>query len=264
MTESAYWSDASAAIEIAIDLPEGRRGLERAANDFNSFFVGALKRRNVEVSERRLSPEDQEKFRAAKSIEVRNFVAAEAFEVIPTHLQPGRDQAIGMRWALTWKTKDDGSVKPKAKAVLLGYQDPCYEHRSTTAPVMTRKAAKFSFRLLPTNNGSWPKGDVTGAFLQGRDYPSELHCVPCPEICDAMQIPRDSVTKLKRACYGYGLVDAPLEWYKTVSEFLRDLGLERPRSDACVWAWRPNRVLRGLIAGHVDDFICAGSDTDKL
>ncbi|CAL1171479.1 unnamed protein product [Cladocopium goreaui] len=30
------------------------------------------------------------------------------------------------------------------------------------------------------------KGDVSGAFLQGREYPNELYCVPCPEILEAM------------------------------------------------------------------------------
>ena len=81
-----------------------------------------------QVSERRVSPEDREKFRDAKDVEVKNFI-------LPEHLRPHRDQTVGMRWILTWKVKEDGSVKPKARAVFLGYQDPCYEHRATTAPV---------------------------------------------------------------------------------------------------------------------------------
>ena len=261
VSECAFWSEESAAVEIALDLPESRRGLEKATNEFGSYFVGALKRRNVEVSERRLSAEDRERFREAKSIEVRNFVAAEAFEALPPHLQPNKDQAVGMRWVLTWKTKDDGTTKPKARAVLLGYQDPSYEHRATTAPVMTRQSRQIMLQVAANKKWRLYKGDVTGAFLQGRDYPGDLHCIPCPEICDAMRIPRESITKLKRACYG--LVDAPLEWYKTVAEYLHSLGLERLRSDACMWAWRPEGVLRGLVAGHVDDFLFGGSDTDQ-
>ena len=66
---------------------------------------------------------------------MKNFIAAKAFEALPEHLRPHRDQTVGMRWILTWKVKEDGSVKPKARAVFLGYQDPCYEHRATTAPV---------------------------------------------------------------------------------------------------------------------------------
>ena len=62
---------------------------------------------------------------------------------------------------------------------------------------------------------------MSGAFLQGREYPDVLHCIPTDEICDAMQVPRGSITRLKRACYG--LVDAPLEWYRSVAEFLEAL-----------------------------------------
>ena len=63
----------------------------------------------------------------------------------------------------------------------------------------------------------------------------------CDEICDALGVPRNSVMRLKRACYG--LVDAPLEWYRSVAEFLEGLGLERTWSDPCTWVWRvPGRA----------------------
>ncbi|CAE7896434.1 unnamed protein product, partial [Symbiodinium sp. KB8] len=63
-----------------------------------------------------------------------------------------------------------------------------------------------------------------------------------------------------RACYG--LVDAPLEWYRSVSEFLEGIGLERTWSDACTWVWRENGELKGMVSGHVDDFLFGGSDQD--
>ena len=75
-----------------------------------------------------------------------------------------------------------------------------------------------------------------------------------------MNLPPGSVTRLKRACYG--LVDAPLEWYRTVALYLESLGLERTWADGCTWAFRLNGTLRGLISGHVDDFLFAGSKQD--
>ena len=60
----------------------------------------------------------------------------------------------------------------------------------------------------------------------------------------------------KWACYG--LVGAPLEWCKTVSDFLQGLGLERLRADPCMWTWRKAGEIKGLISGHVDDFLFAG------
>ena len=166
-----------------------------------------------------------------------------------------------MRWVLTWKALDTGGVKAKARAVLLGFQDPLYAHRATTAPAMTRQTRQLLLQHAAIHGWDVQKGDVSGAFLQGREYPDELLCIPCPEICKAVGLPADSVTRLKRACYG--LVDAPLEWYRTVDAFLRELGLERLWSDACAWAWRKNGRLRGLVSGHVDDFLFSGSKQDQ-
>ena len=258
--QTCFWTDSGAAVEVEVAVPESRRGLDSMTRDMQSYFVGALKRKAVEVSERRLSPADRERFQEAKGVEVKNFIAAQAFEALPEHLKPNREQAVGMRWILTWKVKEDGSVKPKARAVLLGYQDPGYEHRATTAPVMTRQTRQLMLQLAANKRWRLMKGDVSGAFLQGRTYPTELYCVPCDEICQAMGINPGSITRLKKACYG--LVDAPLEWYKTVANFFSSLGLEKLWSDSCAWMWRKDGVVRGMIAGHVDDFLFGGSDDD--
>ena len=175
-------------------------------------------------------------------MEVRNFLSAGAFEALPDPLRPSRDQAIGMRWVLTWKTKDDGTVRRKARAVLLGYQDPAYEHRSTTAPVMTRQTRRMFLQIAAQCDWDIQKGDVSGAFLQGREYPDTLFCIPCPQICEAMQLPAGSITRLRRARYGF--VDAPLEWFRTVSDYFKSLGLVRTWADAYAWTWHPNRELK--------------------
>ena len=116
------------AVEVSVVMPENRAGAERAINDLPAFFTNSFKRRaSIEVSEKHLSPEEKEMFRVSKMVEVNNFIAAKAFEALPEHLKPSTTQAIRMRWILTWKYKQDGTKKAKARAVLLGYQDPCYE-----------------------------------------------------------------------------------------------------------------------------------------
>ncbi|OLQ08346.1 Retrovirus-related Pol polyprotein from transposon TNT 1-94 [Symbiodinium microadriaticum] len=256
---SSFWADQPCAVEVSIDLPDSVRGKEKAIDNLYSFFAGALKRQAVEVSERRLSEADKQGFKEAKSVEVKNFLAARAFEALPPEYRPDRSQAVGMRWVLTWKLKDDGSRKPKARAVLLGYQDPSYEHRSTTAPVMTRQTRQLLLQVAANRRWSVYKGDVSGAFLQGRDYPDHLLCAPCDEICEAMSLPRGSIVRLRKACYG--LVDAPLEWYRTVSAFLEEQGFQRLWSDACAWTLREGSQLLGVVSGHVDDFLFSGEET---
>ena len=169
--------------------------------DLSPFFVGALKRRAAEVSEKRMSEEETKLFAGAKAVEVRNVVAAKAFEVVAEHQCPNKEQAMNMRWILTWKLKEDGTSKPKARALILGYQDPSYENRSTTSPVMNRQTRQYLLQIAANKRWLVYKKDVSGAFLQGRPYPEDLYCIPCPEICEAMNIPPGTVTKMKRACY---------------------------------------------------------------
>ena len=125
-----------------------------------------MKRRAVELSERRMTPEEITAFQGAKGTEVKNFVASKAFEILPDHLKPDRSQAIGMRWILTWKLKEDGTRKPKARAVLLGYQDEAYEHRSTTSPVMTRQTRQNAgrYRKETSREHSCRAGSIPTSF----------------------------------------------------------------------------------------------------
>lgn len=255
-----FWSDEGRSVEIEIPMPESRRGVKSMVQDLEGYFVNVMRRQAVEVSEKRLTPAEKEQFREAKNVEVKNFLAAQAFSTLPRHLQPKQDQAIGMRWILTWKLKDDGTTKAKARAVLKGYQDDQYENRATTTPVMTRLSRQLLLQVAAQKRWKVRKGDVSGAFLQGRRYPGDLYCLPLPEIAAAMNLSQDEVVKVNRGCYGS--VDAPLEWYRTVSEFFATLGLIKSWSDPCCWLWKPAGQLRGIISGHVDDFMFIGSATD--
>ena len=257
----AFWAEEGASVELSIDMPTSKRGIQHFVNDIEGYFIGALKRRAIEVNEKRLSPKDYEAFQEAKQSEVRNFIAAKAFEALPPELRPPLSKTIGMRWILTWKAKEDGSFKPKARAILKGYQDPNYEFRATTTPVMTKQTRQFVLHETARRGWRVKKGDVTGAFLQGRTYPSELYCIPCPEILEAMGLGKEEIVKVKRGCYG--LVDAPLEWYRSISEYLQSLGLVKSWADPCCWFWKQQGELRAVVAGHVDDFLFSGSETDS-
>ena len=106
-----FWENPEASVQIEIPIPETKRGMSRMAEDLGGYFVNQLKRRAVEVSEKRLTPKEREEFREAKHKEVTNYLAAQAFEAIPPELRPSRDQTIGMRWILTWKRTDDGDIR---------------------------------------------------------------------------------------------------------------------------------------------------------
>eukprot|EP00439_Symbiodinium_sp_Y106_P052536 s5801_g7.t1 len=136
------------------------RGRQQRCKNLEGFFVGALKRKAVEISERRLTPAEKEQFKEAKSVEVKSFIATEAFKCLPPHLQAPPEQVVGMRWILTWKVREDGTKKAKARAVLLGYQDPSHEHRAPTSPVMTRQSRQMILQYAAWKRWTIQKGDV--------------------------------------------------------------------------------------------------------
>lgn len=221
-----------------------------------------MKRRAIEVSEKNMSEEERKQFNEAKNVEVSNFLSAKAFEAIAQTAGLSRSQAVKMPWILTWKVKPDGTKKAQARAVLQGYQDPRYEERATHSPTTTRQSRQSQLQISASMGFQTKKGDVTGAFLQSREYPDELLCIPCPEICAAMGLPPNSLTRVKKACNG--LVDAPLEWYRSVSTFFAQLGLKRTWSDPCCWTLQKQGKLHGISTGHVDDFMFSGHPEDKV
>ena len=258
----SFMRDQCMAVEVGVEMPHTPGQSERALKNMSAYLTTALKKRAVEVSERRLTEEEKNEFNKAKAVEVSNFIAAKAFEALPGSLRVNREDAVKMRWILTWKIKEDGSKKAKARAVLLGYQDPKYEERATMAPTTTRQTRQIQLQISAALGFVTQKGDVTGAFLQSREYPDQLLCIPTPEICIAMGLPPETVTRVRRACYG--LVDAPLEWYRSVCTFFQSLGLQRCWSDPCCWKLVVQGELKGLISGHVDDFLFSGCPNDPI
>ena len=252
--------------EIEINLPETKRGLKKFMADPEAFVVAQMKRRQVEVKERFLSPEEREQFRQAKTKEVRSFIRAQCFELVPKERQPSPQDAVGMRWVLTWKSAEDpdnpGKKKAKARAVVLGYQDEKYEYRQTSSPTVSRTGRQAFLQVCAWRKFAIAKGDVTSAFLQGAELSEDYWVVPVPEICHEMGSDAGEIMKLKRAAYG--LVEAPLHWYKSVCSYLGSIGYRRLRGDPCIWCYHDSTgTLRSIICAHVDDFLFGGAPGDQ-
>ncbi|CAE7847453.1 RE1 [Symbiodinium microadriaticum] len=260
-----YWQQEDAAISIDIPLPQWTDPqCKEMMRDMSAFVVKQIRRRNVELSEKCLSAEEREEFQKAKGKEVNNYVSSRVFSLLPSNLKPDMHQAMSMRWILTWKTDESGGKKAKARCVILGYQDPQYEHRPTASPTMSRTTRQIFLQECANHRFKVYKGDVSGAFfLQGRDFEREMFCIPAEEICTAMGAPPGSIMRLNKAAYG--LVQAPLEWFLTISNFLEDLGFERQKSDPCCWGlFNKLREPQGWICGHVDDFLFGGNESSEL
>jgi hypothetical protein len=147
--EQSFWTPTGAAVEIPFDIPTSKMGQDIAFRDLGAFFTSQLERQTMELSERRLSDKERTEFAGAKMKEVKNYIIAKAFEAIPKHLHPTRQQAMCVRWILTWKAIEG---EAKARAVILGYLDPDYENRPTASPTMTRITRQLFLQFA-----AWPR-----------------------------------------------------------------------------------------------------------
>ena len=119
---------------------------------------------------------------------------------------------------------------PKARIVILVYLDPVFENKPAASPTMTRNTRQL------LQFGAWigfsaAKGDVSGAFLQGRNLQRDLWVPPVLELAAALNVSLGEIMKLKKAAYG--LVEAPVEWYISLSTVLTEHGWRRLKYDPC-------------------------------
>lgn len=246
------------AYEIDLHLPESKRGWNKFKADPEAYMASQLKRRQVEVREKTLTRDEALQFHKAKGTEVRNFIAAQCFKHLSDHV-PAEDDILGMRWLLTWKydPKYESGKKAKARAVVLGYQDPEYATRKTSAPTPSKAGRQLFLQYCAYRRFQLSKGDVSGAFLQGMDIREQLWCRPLPEMCEELGIEDGTPMLLTKAAYG--LVQAPLYWYESVCNTLENLGYHRLTTEPCCWIFRDDSgTIRSMIHAHVDDFVFAG------
>ena len=191
------------ACKIEVDIPTSRRGLKKFVANPEAYVCSQLRRRQVEVIERKLTREEALKFAKAKDTEVRNFIAAECFQLAKDKI-PDEQKVVGMRWLLSWKYDDkyEEGRKAKARAIVLGYQDPSYASRPTAAPTPSRAGMQLFFQYCSWQKFKIEKGDVSGAFLQGDDLDEELWCRPLKETTDYLRIPEGTPMLMRKAAYG--------------------------------------------------------------
>ena len=249
------------AYTLEIEIPDSTRGWKRFEANPEAFVVNQMKKKQVEVQERKLSEEEAKRFSEAKSTEVKNFIAAECFKQLEGKV-PDESKIIGMRWLLTWKydPKYADGKKAKARAIVLGYQDPRYPWRETSAPTPSKAGRQLFLQYCAWRRFGIEKGDISGAFLQGEDLQDELWCRPLPEICDELGVDRETPMLLTKAAYG--LVQAPLQWYLSICNTMKKLGYMRLTTEPCCWIYLDEKgVVRSIIHGHVDDFVFGGEAT---
>jgi hypothetical protein len=248
-------------LEINFPFIEGEKNIRKYLKNPEAFVVTSLKKKRVEIRERDLNNEEKELIRQAKGKEVKEFIK----EHVVARLKEGElispEKIMRMRWILTWKKQPDGEKKGKARLVVLGFEDPFLGTEETSSPTLNKRTKQILLQVCVQRDWKLLKGDVTAAFLQGRETPQSKYCLAPPELAEAMNLPPgERVIRLLKSVYG--LTTAPIEWFRKATEVLKAMGAHPCDTDPCVWRYVVDGQLIGLIGAHVDDFLICGDESE--
>ena len=141
--------------------------------------------------------------------------------------------------------------------MVLGYQDPKLVEVMRDAPTLSKEGRSIVLQTIASMNFHLQSFDIKTAFLRGKaDETNPLAMEPPAEIRKALDMQPNEVCLLLGNAYGR--VDAPLLFYKELTQQLEKLGFTRHPLEPCIFLLYSGSRLRGIIGMHVDDGVCGG------
>ena len=223
------------------------------------------KLRRVEVSYRKLNPTDQGLFKQAMQKEWQSWVDNRVTSLCKSRgIDP--DRIIKARWVLTWKKSsdpDDRSKTPKARLVLIGWQDPELGKIATDSPTLRKESKHLILSLCAAEKWRVFGADIKTAFLSGDKSERDIYFKPPTELKEWLGLDGEDLFRLEKAAYG--LAEAPRAWYLRLSREMKEAGLTQSQLDPCLFTLRIKGNLAGVCGIHVDDLLGGGTPAmDKI
>ena len=224
------------------------------------------KMRRVEVNFRKLNPNDKKLFEKAMYKEWNSWVENKVTTICKAKgISPER--IIKARWVLVWKKSsdpDDKQKTPKARLVLVGWQDPELGKIATDSPTLRKESKSLVLSVCASKHWKLWGADIKTAFLSGDPSARDIYFKPPPEIKEWMKLDKDDLMKLEKAAYG--LAEAPRAWFLRLTREMLSVGLVQSSLDPCLFSLRSkNGALLGICGVHVDDILGGGTpEMDKV
>ena len=251
---------------FAVTLPEPRSETEwRSIVKDPSRFIAKKVAKGVEVSWKKLNEQQRQAMTEAKQLEISEWLASKVCEKAIGPIP--RERLMSMRWVLTFKATDTpGTMKAKARLVVLGFTDPDVGLVDVRSPTLSRRGRQLIMQQVTHKNWGFLKADAKAAFLQGAATQGarNIYGRPVRELQEALNMKEHEAVRFLKAAYG--ITVAPRDFYLYVAGILDRLGLERLQTEPCIWRLRaPNpssQELRtiGVVGAHVDDFLLCGNE----
>ena len=153
--------------------------------------------------------------------------------------------------------------KAKARLVILGYQDPELSNLERDSPTLSKLSRNLLLQLCVPNKWEIGSFDIKTAFLRGRADSRILGLEPPPELRAKLGLHPQEVCRLLKGAYG--LVNAPLLWFRELTKALGELGFVAAPFDPCCYILPDEHgQARGFIGVHVDDGLFAGDEVFQI
>lgn len=146
-----------------------------------------------------LSSAEKELFQQAKQKEIESWLSTETVAKVLRHQIP-EENILQCRWILTWKPLDDAKADqpkhvPKARLVVLGYEDPLVHEIPRDSPTMS-KLPRMLILQLAASKGCDIESFKT-AFLRGQEQGDRIPSIePAAELREKMKLRPNEVLRL--------------------------------------------------------------------
>eukprot|EP00435_Cladocopium_sp_Y103_P032729 s2065_g8.t1 len=255
-------------MEIVLTVEDLQRCGEQCLENQIAFLASSAKKQRTEIREKDLSTSDRVLFQGAKAKEIASWLSTETVRRIARSQIP-EDQILRSRWVLTWKPQepsqsdpDAPSHKPKARLVILGFEDPNLESMARDSPTMGKDSRTLILQYAASAKWRIRSFDIQTAFLRGSRNDGRLLGMDPPiEMREYMNLKPWECCELRKSAYG--LCNAPLLWYEELKAALLSLNFVVSPLDPCAFALprKDKKGIHGIVGVHVDDGLGAGDET---
>ena len=239
-----------------------------ACRHFDAFIVAVADRKNAELKNCDLTEDEKKSLDVGKQKELNKLLNTRSIKIhsgedarkIYEQIDPKR--ILDSRFVKTRRIDPDDSSKEEIKCrwVVKGFQDPDLDDLERQSPTLSADGLAVALQTIASNNWKMTVADVEGAFLQGEEYNRKGGSIYTTIPREGFPgIPEGSVFELTKCVYG--LMDAPLRWWRSITGTLKNLGVKQSELDPCLFYWFHEQKCQGVLAIHVDDILFGGTKT---
>eukprot|EP00435_Cladocopium_sp_Y103_P039402 s1944_g10.t1 len=228
------------------------------------------KRGEGEVFPHEISAEEWPMWREEDKAEFEKIVASGALRVLSVEesrkvkqeleAQGKLNRILPSRMVRRYKPGDHPGAprSRKSRFCIRGDRDPDAIYLSRFAPTVTTSNLQVVIQAAVNRKFRGRVGDLKSAFTQSMPLVREAGPLYCKSCQGSMpDLHEEQLAEIVLGCYG--LMDAPLNWRKTLVQFVtEELKYKQSSLDPCTFLLQDQHGLRGIIAIEVDDLLMFG------